>query len=51
MPYALEYFRGLMIFRPSPFVRSEEGAKAQVKVWDQLSRKLEVIQPGIMDNV
>jgi hypothetical protein len=40
-----------MMFRPSPFVRSEEGAKAQAKVWAELSKKLETIQPGIMSNV
>ena len=38
-------------FRPAPLVRSEEGAKAQKKVWDELSAKLEKIQPGIMQNV
>jgi len=40
-----------MLFRPSPFVRSEEGAKMQAKIWAELSAKLETIQPGIMGNV
>lgn len=32
----------------SPFVRSEDGAKAQKKVWNELGEILEKVQPGIM---
>jgi len=39
------------VHRPSPFVRSEEGAKAQKKVWSELNAKLEKIQPGVVSNV
>lgn len=31
----------------SPFVRSEEGAQAQRKVWKELLEKLEETHPGI----
>ena len=41
----------MRICRPSKWVLSEEGQKAQKKVWEQLSAKLEGIQPGIMGNV
>ncbi|KAL8785909.1 MAG: hypothetical protein Q9195_008430 [Heterodermia aff. obscurata] len=37
--------------KPSKLVRSEEGAKTQVRVYDELSAKLEAIQPGIMSNI
>lgn len=32
----------------SAFVKSEEGLKAQKKIWKELGEKLEKIQPGIM---
>jgi NAD(P)-dependent dehydrogenase (short-subunit alcohol dehydrogenase family) len=35
---------------PSAFVRSEEGEKAQERVWDELVQKLEAIHPGCMSN-
>ena len=35
----------------SRFVRSEEGKKVQKKVYEQVSRKLESIQPGIFDKI
>ncbi|KAK9483906.1 hypothetical protein V1527DRAFT_471573 [Lipomyces starkeyi] len=34
----------------SPFVRSEEGEKAQKKVWNELGEILEKVQPGIMSS-
>ncbi|KAI4128640.1 MAG: hypothetical protein LQ347_004096 [Umbilicaria vellea] len=40
--------------RPSataPLVTSPEGVKAQKQVWEELSARLETIQPGIMQNV
>ena len=42
-----DFFR----FRVSPFVQSEEGKKTQGRIWEELSAKLERIQPGIMNNV
>lgn len=35
----------------SDFTRSEEGAKTQKRLWDELVHKLESIQPGIMENI
>ncbi|KAL8828544.1 MAG: hypothetical protein Q9170_006555 [Blastenia crenularia] len=35
----------------APFVTSEVGMKTQRRVWDELSEKLEKIQPGIMANI
>lgn len=35
----------------SPFVRSEDGAKASHKVWKELSEILESIQPGVTQNI
>jgi hypothetical protein len=29
---------------------SPEGASVQKKVWEQLGKRLEIIQPGIMKN-
>ncbi|MCJ1301959.1 hypothetical protein MMC08_004760 [Hypocenomyce scalaris] len=46
-----QYMSNCTVSTPAPLVRSEEGAKAQKKVWDELSAKLEKIQPGIMQNV
>ncbi len=40
-----------LISRPSTFVRSEEGAKTQKRVWSELNAKLEKIQPGILSNI
>ncbi|MCJ1243828.1 hypothetical protein MMC30_001025 [Trapelia coarctata] len=45
------YMDDSVIGQPSPFVRSEEGAKAQKKVWSELNAKLEKIQPGVVSNV
>ena len=41
----------LTLNRPSAFVRSDEGARAQKRVYDELSQKLEKISPGIMAKV
>ena len=35
----------------SEFVRSEDGQKAQKKIWKELTEKLEAIEPGIMGQV
>lgn len=37
--------------RPSAFVRGPEGKKVGHQLWAELSAKLEVIHPGVMDNV
>lgn len=39
------------LYRPSDFVKSEEGSKIQKQLWKELSEKLEKIQPGIMANI
>ena len=36
---------------PAPLVLSDVGKETQTKVWDQLSKKLDKIRPGIMDAV
>ncbi|MCJ1465663.1 hypothetical protein MMC07_004282 [Pseudocyphellaria aurata] len=46
-----QYMGSCQIEEPSAFVRSEEGARTQKRVYDQLSQKLEKIHPGIMANV
>lgn len=38
-------------YRPGQLVVGPEGPETQKKVWDELSAKLEKIQPGIMANV
>ncbi|KAL8734848.1 MAG: hypothetical protein Q9166_001200 [cf. Caloplaca sp. 2 TL-2023] len=35
----------------SPFVYSAEGAETQQRLWEELSQKLERIQPGLTDNI
>lgn len=39
------------IKQPAPFVLSEKGAKAQAKFWEELTEKLEAIEPGITANI
>lgn len=34
----------------SPFVRSDQGSQTRVKLWNELSRILEGVRPGIMEN-
>ncbi|MCJ1318611.1 hypothetical protein MMC15_003941 [Xylographa vitiligo] len=43
-----EYISNCHVELTAPLVRSSVGAETQTKVWDQLSKKLETIQPGIM---
>lgn len=40
-----------VVTEPSAWVRSEEGAQIQKKVWSELSAILEGIQPGITKNI
>ncbi len=35
----------------SKFVTSEDGKKAQEKLWGELEARFEVIEPGIMTNL
>jgi retinol dehydrogenase 12 len=46
-----QYMSDCTIMEPSSFVRSKEGAEVQIKVWQELSEKLEKIQPGILKNL
>ncbi|KAL8827157.1 MAG: hypothetical protein Q9191_003358 [Dirinaria sp. TL-2023a] len=46
-----QYLRNCEISEPAPVVLGEEGEKAQARVWEELSQKLEKIQPGIVSNV
>lgn len=39
------------LIRPSPFVLSEDGAKTQQRIYDEVNNQLEAIQPGIVANV
>ena len=50
----LDIFTGrslIRCFRPSEFVLSDEGFKAQQRVYNELNAKLEGIQPGITSNI
>jgi hypothetical protein len=41
-----------MLFnRVAPIVDSPEGNMVQKRVWEELSQKLESIQPGILKNI
>jgi len=46
-----QYMHNCAVDEPSSFVRSKEGAEVQAKVWQELSEKLEKIQPGILKNL
>jgi NAD(P)-dependent dehydrogenase (short-subunit alcohol dehydrogenase family) len=46
-----QYMTDSAIDKPSPFVRSDEGAKTQKRVWSELKECLEKIQPGILGNI
>ena len=39
------------LHRPAPLVTSDEGARVQKKVYEELTQKLEKIEPGIMSHV
>jgi retinol dehydrogenase-12 len=45
-----KYMRNAQVHEVSCWVRSEEGKKTQGRVWTELSEKLEVISPGILQN-
>lgn len=46
-----QYLDDCKIGQVSEFVRSQEGAETQKRLWKELSTKLEKIKPGIMSNV
>lgn len=46
-----KYFRGGAIQNYASFLTSKDGAKRGDEVWEQLSRRLEELQPGIMNNL
>ncbi|KAI9750398.1 MAG: hypothetical protein M1815_001839 [Lichina confinis] len=46
-----EYLSDSTVKRPAPLVLGSEGAETQKRVWDELSKKLEVIHPGILENL
>ncbi|KAL8934905.1 MAG: hypothetical protein Q9216_005678 [Gyalolechia sp. 2 TL-2023] len=46
-----KYIDSCGFYPVSPFVTSPEGIETQRRIWDELSGKLEKIQPGIMANV
>ena len=46
-----QYLSDCKVANPSPFVLSSEGTAAQKKVWTQMGKKLEKIQPGILSNL
>ncbi|KAH7396375.1 putative short-chain dehydrogenase [Pyrenochaeta sp. MPI-SDFR-AT-0127] len=45
-----QYLSDCEIGTPAPFVTSEEGKRAQDRVWDELVKKLEAIRPGVTSN-
>lgn len=46
-----KYMSNGVVAPTAPLVRSNEGKKAQERVWRELSQKLEAIQPGILENL
>lgn len=46
-----EYMSDCAVAKTAPLVGSEEGKRAQERVWKELSQKLETIQPGILKNI
>ena len=46
-----QYMSDCVVVETSPFVRSEEGAKTEERVYTELMGILEKIQPGISENV
>jgi hypothetical protein len=45
------YLSDCSITPPSRFVISQEGKRAQDRVWKELVGKCEVISPGILENI
>ena len=45
-----QYLEDSELSKPAPFVTSKEGKELQDRVWDELVKKLEVIEPGVTSN-
>lgn len=45
------YMTDCGVHDPAAWVLSDEGKKTSVRVWDELSKKLESIQPGVLGNL
>ncbi|KAJ0161696.1 Short-chain dehydrogenase TIC 32, chloroplastic [Colletotrichum tanaceti] len=45
------YMSDCAVAKPAPFVTSKEGKEAQDRAWNELVRKLEAIQPGVVGNI
>lgn len=46
-----KYMSESVVAEPSEFVRSDQGARVQKKLWAELTAKLERIVPGITANI
>jgi NAD(P)-dependent dehydrogenase (short-subunit alcohol dehydrogenase family) len=46
-----KYMSESLVIEPSEFVRSEEGASVQKRVWAELVARLETIVPGVTQNL
>ncbi|KAL8732101.1 MAG: hypothetical protein Q9181_004079 [Wetmoreana brouardii] len=46
-----QYVNACKVDAVAPLVTSQVGVETQAKVWEQLSSKLEKIQPGVMANI
>jgi retinol dehydrogenase-12 len=46
-----KYMRGGAVQEYAPFITNEDGVKRSDEVWEQLGKKLEQLQPGIMGAV
>ncbi|KAF2464992.1 short-chain dehydrogenase [Lindgomyces ingoldianus] len=46
-----EYLSDCKVHEAAPIVTSEEGHVLQERVWDELSKKLEAIRPGVIANL
>ncbi len=43
--------RGGALHKYAPFITSADGIKKEDYIWQQLTEKLEMLQPGIMANL
>ena len=46
-----QYLSNCQIASPAPLVTSPEGYATQNRVWDELVKKFEAIEPGIVSNL
>ena len=45
------YLSSCEMVDPSLFVLSEEGKQTQNRVWEELTKKLDIIEPGVTKNL